>query len=189
MEANATDRYYDGIASPEYGQSSDDAQFRIVPIEKTLRPLLVAFAKAANKMPSLRKALLRTGLEFSPSDVYDYYEDLSTEIDDAAVAWKLGWGIAYAKPGEDIEMKGIGHKDCASRQFWWMTQDWRPDATLHSLFDKIGQFQHGNEVIHHWGSAQGQKWFLGSLFDGLIKRAVNPLPKPKPDHIPVIRAY
>jgi hypothetical protein len=185
MEANATDRYYDGISTPEYGCSSDDAQFRIVPIDKTLRPLLVAFAKAANKMPSLRKALLRTGLEFCPSDVYDYYEDLSTEISDAAVAWKLGWGIAYAKPGEDIEMKGIGHKDCASRQFWWMTQDWRPDASLHSLFDKIGQFQHGNEAIHHWGSAQGQKWFRGSLFDGLIERAVNPLPEPKPDYIPV----
>jgi len=171
-----------------------------VPIEKTLRPLLVAFANAANNMPSLRKAFLWTSLEFDPQGLYDYYEDLSTEISES----EFGWGIAYAKPGKDAEMKMrtcsctgsrlsqcrhrdnplIGHRNRASRQFWWMTQDWRPDATLHTLFDKIGQFQHGNEAIHHWGSAQGQKWFRQSLFDGFIRRALNPLPERQPDHIP-----
>lgn len=184
MEANATDRYYDGTEDTNYYEPSETkTQFRIVPIDKTLRPLLIAFAKAANNMPSLRKALLWTGLEFCPDDVYDYYKDLSTEISDAAQKSDLGWGIAYAKPGEEVEMKGIGHKNCASRQFWWMTQDWRPDATLHSLFDKIGQFQHGNEAMHHWGSDQGQTWYRRSLIDGLIRCAEDPRPTPLPNHI------
>lgn len=185
MEANATDRYHDEVDNLFYEARETNTQFRVVPIDKTLRPFLIAFAKAANSMPSLRKALLWTGLEFCPDDVYDYYENLSTEISDAVKAriYDLGWGIAYAKPGEDIEMKGIGHKNCASRQFWWMTQDWRPDATLHSLFDKIGQFQHGNEVMHHWGSDEGQKWYRRSLFNGLIRCAEDPRPKLLPTHM------
>jgi hypothetical protein len=184
MEANATDRYHDGIYNITYEAADTKTQFRIVPIDKTLRPFLIAFANAANNMPSLRKALLWTGLEFCPGDVYSYYKELSTEMSNAAWQSDLGWGIAYAKPGEDVDMKGIGHKDCASRQFWWMTQDWQPDATLHSLFDKIGRFQHGNEAIHHWGSAHGQKWFRRSLFDGLIKCAEDPRPKLLPSHMP-----
>jgi hypothetical protein len=180
MEANATDRHHDECFEMPSIADVTKTQFRIMPIDKTLRPLLIAFAKAANKMPSLRKALLRTGLEFCPDDVYSYYEELSAEISDQS---DLGWGIAYAKPGEEVEMEGIGYKGCASRQFWWMTQDWQPDATLHSLFDKIGRFQHGNEAIHHWGSAHGQKWFPQSLFDGLIKCAEDPRPRPLPRHM------
>ena len=166
-----------------YDDTKTNAQFRIVPIDRTLRPLLTAFTKAANSMPSLQKALLWTGLEFSPDDVYNYYEELSIEISKAARQYDLGWGIAYTKPGEDIEIKGIGHKDCASRQLWWMTQDWQPDTALHSLFDKIGRFQHGNQAIHHWGIAHGQKWFRRSLFDGLIKCAEDPRPTPLPSHM------
>lgn len=187
MEANTTDRYWDGIQfiSPYY-LGALRGQFRIRPIDRTLRPFLLAFAKAANNMPSLRKALLWTGLEFCPPQAYDYYEDLSDEIYDAITPQdeELGWGIAYAKPGEHFEMKGIGQKNCASRQFWWMTQDWWPDATLHSLFDKIGEFQHGNQAVHHWGSAKGQKWCHRSVFDGLIKCAEDPRPRPLPIHMP-----
>jgi hypothetical protein len=186
MEADVTDRYHDGIYVITYDVAYTKTQFRVVPIDKTLRPLLIAFAKVANSMPSLRKALLWTGLEFCPDDVYSHYEELSTEISDATRQSDLGWGIAYTKPGEDVEMKGIGYRDCASRRFWWMTQDWKSDATLRSLFDKIGQFQHGNEAIYHWGSAHGQKWFRRSLFDGLITCAEDPRPRPMPSHMPEI---
>jgi hypothetical protein len=64
-----------------------------------------------------------------------------------------------------------------------MTQDWQSDATLRSLFDKIGQFQHVNEAIHHWGSVHGQKWFRRSLFDGLITCAEDLRPRPLPIHM------
>jgi hypothetical protein len=76
MEANATDRYHDEIYNITYDVADTKTQFQIVPIHKTLRPFLIAFAKAANSMPSIRKALLWTGLEFCPDDVYNYYEEL-----------------------------------------------------------------------------------------------------------------
>ncbi|KAF1978059.1 hypothetical protein BU23DRAFT_364724, partial [Bimuria novae-zelandiae CBS 107.79] len=66
MEANAIDRFYDREWHFDRELVETVPQFRIVPVNKTLRPLLVAFAKAANNMPSLRRALLRTGLEFYP---------------------------------------------------------------------------------------------------------------------------
>lgn len=113
-------------------------------------------------MPSLRKAVLWTGLDFYPGDIYNYYKDFDAEIEESVRS--LGWRIAYARPGEDVELLGMGHKDCASRQFWWMTQDWRPESELCSLFDEIDQSAYGDKAIHHWASAQGHKWYDRSIF-------------------------
>jgi hypothetical protein len=152
-----------------------------VPNKKTIGPLPYSFAKAAKNMPSLRKAVLWTGLEFDPTAAYGGYKDLQAEIHDTAGDEHfLGWGIIYTRPGGNINIKNHPHRDCNStelwsheegcalRQFWWLTQDWRPDATLYTLFDKIGQFEHGNEAIHYWPSDQEHNWHLRYTFEGSV---------------------
>ncbi|CAI6333618.1 unnamed protein product [Periconia digitata] len=165
MEANSTDNEYDTKTRVGRYVTHTDTQFRIVPIERTLNPLLISFARAAACMPSLRKAVLCTCLEFNPRDIYDYYNDFLEEIEQKGGTNGdcnlMDWGIAYAKPGENIPIKGMGHTNCASRQFWWMTQDWRPDTTLCTLIHKIGAQQHGKEAIDHWASDQGHPWDTG----------------------------
>jgi hypothetical protein len=165
MDPNPTDEHYD--EDPFWDAYIDQfcAQFRIVPMEKNLQPFLAAFAKAAACMPSLQKALLWTELEFEPSDIYDHYESLLAEIDDSSLDRnELGWGIAYSKPKESLALENMGHENYASRQFWWMTGNWRPDETLQSMFHNIGQLEHGSEVLDHWASDYGHKWCSRNMF-------------------------
>jgi hypothetical protein len=173
MDPNPTDEHYDKDPFVDAYIDQFCAQFRIVPIEQNLQPFLTAFAKAAACMPSLQKALLWTELEFEPSDIYDHYESLLAEIDgssskrnsgSSSIRNSLAWGIAYSKPKESIALENMGHKNYASRQFWWMTGNWRPDETLHSMFHNIGQLEHGSEVVDYWAGDYGHKWCSERMF-------------------------
>lgn len=160
FERHPRDEYYDMMFHLQTRGIA--AQFRVVPIEETLRPLLVSFANAAANMPMLRKAMLWTRLEFDPEEAYSYYEDREAEIQDKYGSQnersELIWGIAYSKPGENFSLQGMGNKGCAARQLWWLTQEWQPDNSLRSVFQRIGQQEHGNEVIEHWASEDRHKW-------------------------------
>jgi hypothetical protein len=168
METNPTDRHYDARAHGGHYYTFNYTQFRVVPIEETLYPFLVSFGKAAASMPSLKKAILWAALEFNPSDAYDYYGKLLSELDEKFGKDKfrnsLGWGIAYAKPEEPMSLEGMGNGNCHSRQLWWMTGNWRPDKTLHSIFHKIGELEHGDEALDHFASDFGHKWHSRYIF-------------------------
>jgi hypothetical protein len=110
-------------------------QFRISPIDANLRPLLEGFAKAAQQMRSLKKALI-----WSPMRWYAYEDDdhpLSKYDFDADD--RLAWGIGYESGGA-----------ASCRQLEWIVAKWRPDSDLHESFRKIGRNQYGDALEELW---------------------------------------
>ncbi|XPS93122.1 hypothetical protein M3J09_002493 [Ascochyta lentis] len=165
LEKDTTDLKYD--ARPGVDASTSDNQFRVLPIEETLRPFLASFARAATCMPLLQKALLWTNLEFRPSEAFPNYEERIAEIkekfEEPEERGVIFWGIGYSSPGEQIEIHGMGLEDCAQRQLYWLVHDWQPDEALRSLFRDIGLQDHGSEVIEHWSSTKAKTWLSSRL--------------------------
>jgi len=165
--------------------------FRVIPIEETMVPFLESCAKAAANMPKLKEAMFWAPLEFQPDDMreeeeeedeeleenetedQDSAEEEDVDFDRAAIALcpeeGLAWGIAYIAPGE-LAFDG-GESDSSSRQLWWRVGQWRPSEELNQLFQKIGEVQHGSQLMEYWSDSHygnglvARGWFLDeSLF-------------------------
>ncbi|KAF2704883.1 hypothetical protein K504DRAFT_461134 [Pleomassaria siparia CBS 279.74] len=105
-------------------------QFQIIPREETLHPFLAAFAKSASNMHALKSASLSALLD-----------DLDDEV----------WGVAYSQPGEFATLWGPQRNERSSaRELWWSVGAWRPDASLHELFQGIGAAKHGGDMTEYW---------------------------------------
>jgi hypothetical protein len=137
---------------PDYirWEGNVQATCRVVSNDDTLVPLLSSFASAARAcMPMLKDAILysprtRTAQDISPSNE-DYHREGFEGYPDFN-HYDMAWGILYLAPGVknglDPPIGGV-----ASRQLFWMVDDWRPDPELHHLFQHIGREQHGDGIV------------------------------------------
>lgn len=163
---------------------------RIVPVEENLVPLLESIAKAASRMPKLKRAMLWAPLsldeefEFTIAN-YEHGGDLDPNIlrradytlcpDDY-----LSWGIAYAAPGQPA-WDG-GESNSPHRQLWWRVGHWRPSSELRQLFQKIGRERWRSQLIEHWTDSQygdglvAMQWFEEETFfrhkDGPLRAGI-----------------
>lgn len=129
------------------------AQFRVVPDNDVLSPLLESFAKAAKLMPALREAALWCPSRFTTdADMdEDFYENFHEAELTKSKGHDLAWGIAYAAPGEQDFTERLEKRLVQSRQLWWMVGNrWNPSARLHDLFRNIGREKHGDNLDEHW---------------------------------------
>jgi hypothetical protein len=126
------------------------AQYRVDPNNEVLVPFLTAFAKAASLMPSLKETVLWSPLKISAESLSEYDDfDFSEVTEDKAT--ELAWGIAYAKPSVKTYMEYPNKDLIPERQIWWKVGNWRPDPLLHSLFQRIGQKEHGEGLAEYFG--------------------------------------
>ncbi|KAF2251579.1 hypothetical protein BU26DRAFT_518202 [Trematosphaeria pertusa] len=163
-----TDDHYPPLTQTTEDEEMDDrydyikwdetelAQYRLLPNETPLVPLLTAFAKAAAYgMPSLRNAALWSPLKLSAKDVSAFYEDYDGSDLAKYPDRDLAWGIAYARPGEEALTMYEKNNHCQVRQIWWMVGNrWEPDFELHDLFRRIGLHEHGEGLKEHWDDDQ-----------------------------------
>lgn len=130
--------------------------FRHIPNETHIKPLLEAFANAANHMPKLSAARLCTQvnelmlesvvLQLKNEDgetkgymtqTYDHPDWKRQPCDPSTDEYKKGeviarsWAVTYYGPG----MICSGDK---KRRLHWATDKWRPPAELRKLYRKIG---------------------------------------------------
>lgn len=142
-----------------------DFQFRVSPNDDVLRQFLESFAKAANKMPKLKYAVLWSPLRWevnglnSEPDRYGY-EDFEyfdeTELNanlshGSALHHELVWGLAYTMPRyPEAFYIHPGEANCEARQMWWSTGKWRPDPSLHAMIQMIGHREHGDALKEYW---------------------------------------
>jgi len=132
--------------------------FRISPNERLLVPFLTSFAKAAANMPELRQAVLWSPLQWDVDggnydERFDYYEPPEHFYPES-----IAWGLAYNAPRlplHDTFSTTPGEANCKERQIWWKIAEWRPDAELHGLFQKIGFEKHGESLKEYWND---DKW-------------------------------
>jgi hypothetical protein len=156
-------------------------QFRVVPNNEALPPFLAGFARAAAKMPSLRKAALWSPLDWNCSDVNQFYEEYSRrDLKDShglgSDPETLAWGIIYAAPGERAfvglprlaEKKRTEASILNSHQIWWKVGDWKPDFDLHELFQQVGCCSGRENLIEYWeDEVYGQNLVGEEVFDAL----------------------
>ena len=160
-------------------------KFRVTPNEETLAPFLESFANAAANMPKLKEAILWAPLTFDPNEDEDdeYDDEIEHEGSDDQDSvgeqneridrtdfvlgenyHQLAWGITYLAPGGGPAFDG-GENDSSSRQLWWRVGRWHPSEELHGLFQRIGEAQHGDQLIEYWTDSYygtclvGQDWF------------------------------
>lgn len=131
VEPNEADEERDEFweeQSDRYENAIND-EFRIVPIDENIEPLLEAFAKVLRRMPMLQKAQLYTSLGWDPnSDMEDKYPDRPPKDD------KFRWGV-QCLPGVP--------------QIKWQVGDWRPSQALRELFQRnVGR--EGKELEEEW---------------------------------------
>jgi hypothetical protein len=123
---------------PFHSSGNANLQFRIVPNDDNLNPLLEGFARTANRMWRLQEAMIWTPLTWhvpeSCKDEFGRHQITESE---------LLWGIAYAGPD-----RPANRNSC--RQIEWMVGEWRPNQDLHKLFQQIGCEQHGTDVKEVW---------------------------------------
>ena len=121
----------------------NDFQYRVVPNNATLVPLLTGFAKATGHMPRLRTFALWSPLRFGLSPTDEAYEDFDFESisdvpKDILYTARFAWGIAYTGPYEKSFIDDHKRDVTGKRHMWWRTSSWRPEAGLYELFRNIG---------------------------------------------------
>ncbi|KAF2787614.1 hypothetical protein K505DRAFT_287605 [Melanomma pulvis-pyrius CBS 109.77] len=142
-----------------------DAQFRFLPNQDLVVPLLTAFAKAAARMPSLKVAMLWSPITLSAEDVSEFYEDFEPEGISESPLKSLAWGVCYISPGVP-SFRALPQDPCTTgREIWWnVGSKWQPDKSLSDLFRQIGLQEHGGDIEEIFDEGQG-------LVDrGLFKR-------------------
>ncbi|KAJ8115103.1 hypothetical protein OPT61_g3180 [Boeremia exigua] len=172
-----TDGHYQPLTTTEEDQETDrecdypdwemtnEAQFRVIPVDEIITPFLAAFTKAANSMPALREAALWSPCKLQPDDMGGSYEALDETPLQAYTNGKLAWGIVYTAPGTPHKLYGAaGTTESDARQIWWNVTDWRPAGPLHSSFQTIGLDTHGDKLLEYWSNEHGQQ--------GLVRRGV-----------------
>lgn len=130
---------------------------RIIPVEESLGPLLESFAKAAGRMPRLKRAMLWAPLEYHeqcPSDSWGRAKSNQRNWTTytPCPAKSLAWGIAYAAPGQPA-WDG-GESNSPYRQLWWRVGPWRPSWELRRLFQDIGRERWLSQLVEHWTDSQ-----------------------------------
>jgi hypothetical protein len=123
---------------------NNDFQYRVVPNNATLVPLLTGFAKATGHMPRLRTFALWSPLSFNLSPTDEAYkefdfESVSNMPKENLYNAKLAWGIAYTGPYERAFDDDYERDVNGKRKMWWRTSSWRPEADLYDLFQKPGK--------------------------------------------------
>lgn len=170
FETTRVDKYWCDRHNTYGGwEAISDAQFRVVPDDEAISPLLEAFAKAAVRMPKLKDAALWCPLYFKRSQD-DEGQDVDYLGDSIPDLFKcnpetLGWGIAYMKPYQKVFSRHVNQEYVAERQLWWMVGNrWRPSADLQERFREVGREKHGNGLVEHWSDEH--------YGDGLVDRKV-----------------
>ncbi|KAH7080659.1 hypothetical protein FB567DRAFT_109620 [Paraphoma chrysanthemicola] len=146
------DSLQDEVGFPCYTRGG--AQFRIVPHDANLRPLLEGYAKAAQGMHRLKEAALWTVLRWKPESDSDSGSEMNDVDDDYGGG---AWGITYSAP-ELAEPK----QSC--RLLTWTVDRWRPDPELHDAFQRIGRTKHGETLEENWidglGSERSFRYYM-----------------------------
>jgi hypothetical protein len=126
--------------------------FRISPNDNVLGPFLASFAKAAARMPELKRAVIWSPLRW----IVDLDDDEGPKFNYFQPPEKLyqdysAWGFAYDAPMSAYPFAtNPGEPNCEARQIWWKVGEWRPSEELHNLFQQIGCQKHGNALKEHW---------------------------------------
>lgn len=178
---NEVDAGYDSRTDKR--EIPDSVRFRVSPTEKTLRPLLYSFAKAAVEMPALKEFSLWAPLLYQIDDmglsdptVVSYgvpvtaptYNILTPYMQEGKFCEPLAWGIAYITPDVSVpsyyELAGPPFQ----RRLFWKVANWRADAELHGLFREIGRSKYGEPLYEsfHDKDYGNQLVFRGVLEEG-----------------------
>jgi hypothetical protein len=147
------------------------AQYRVEPNDDVIVPFLMAFAKAAAAMPSLKVAQLWAALTFDPGSI-TAYDDFDPRQVCKEGTYHLAWGLAYSRPGTEAVMLYPGKDFCAARQLWWKVGRWRPDFDLHRLFQQLGRNEHGDVLVEYWDDDDCEDLLVGrDVFEEFEGRA------------------
>lgn len=143
---------------------------RVFP-QECLLPFLEAFTRAAARMPVLRQYALWTPVTLDVFQLKEEFPGLdpkrfSRNATEGSCP-ELAWGIAYKNPkAYHVLDTWTAAYDTSIRNIWWKVGSWRPESSLHQLFQSIGQEQHGSRVDEHWGamddheeSLDSREWF------------------------------
>jgi hypothetical protein len=112
-------------SSPESHASEGHNNFRTYPESETIEPLLLAFGKAARRMPVLEVAALTCPLEDDERN-------------------KFQFEVSYFAPGQ--ETYSDGNEDLQCRRVYYEVGDWRPSDALTQVLRGIGEEQHGGRA-------------------------------------------
>lgn len=129
------------------------AQFRAIPNDELIEPMLTAFARATKNMPSLKAAVLWSPLQFLVDDVGGVYETIFRKSGDSEgfINRRLGWGVIYSAPCSGVNSyPSLQGGACTKRQLWWKVANWRPTPVLRGMFQGISKSAHQSELIEHW---------------------------------------
>ena len=129
------------------------AQFRAIPNDELIEPMLTAFARATKNMPSLKAAVLWSPLQFLVDDVGGVYETIFRKSGDSEgfIERRLGWGVIYSAPCSGVNSYPLLQGGpCMKRQLWWKVANWRPNPVLRGMFQGIGNSAYQSELIEHW---------------------------------------
>ncbi|KAK7942947.1 uncharacterized protein PG986_012060 [Apiospora aurea] len=120
------------IPKDQFGSVVEGCEFRCIPRDEVMLPLLKAVARRLTHTPSLRNVHL-----------------------EAVFLWKKDvWFFEYLAPGEEsdydvyVDCEGTGCDDPLSRaRVFLRTPDWRPDEGVVAMLRGIGKTCHGEEAI------------------------------------------
>lgn len=127
----AEDRQLDDREYSIRWEGVNDAQFRVLPKQDLVVPLLMAFAKAAARMPSLKAAMLWSPIALAAEDVSEFYEDFEPEEISESPLDKLAWGVCYTSTGV-APFGALPRDPCTTgREIWWnVGSKWQPGEDL-----------------------------------------------------------
>jgi hypothetical protein len=160
-----------------------NTRIRIVPNDTTLRPFLLAFAKAASNMRALQEAVLWCPLTWDPDG--EDGEQLETDLLPANCPDRdrLAWGVHYQARGESNFTRQGGHLPTDVPLLWWKVGKWRPDPELHELFQQIGGAPLGHALEEHWMDEDYGEGLVGrEYFEYCMQEEVDMVGRIPPPH-------
>lgn len=117
-----------GLEGVQRGSMLPAVVFRVAPWEKHILPMLSAFARAAARMPSLKRAWLHASVREQAQDKSQWFG--------VGTGRMLDWGVRYEAPPAHT----------TTRRLTWYVGEWRPPAEMRALFRRIGAAT-GREVL------------------------------------------
>ena len=123
---------------------------RIMPNDTTLRPFLIAFAKAASTMRALQEAVLWCPLMWAPDDRNSGIFRTDWVPKTCRSMNILAWGVHYQAVGEPNRTRQGGSLPTEVPLLSWKVGKWRPDPELHRLFRQIGYTSSDDSLKECW---------------------------------------
>jgi hypothetical protein len=157
-------------------------RIRFVPNNTTLRPFLMAFAKAASNMRALQEAVIWCPLTWGPDSVDDGLFESDWWSKDYPYEGEYAWGVQYQATNEHRSNQDVKDPPTGVPELYWEVGNWRPDSELPGLFQQIGRMQqdNGEEV---WGDkASGERLGDQDYFEIRAQERVDQV-----GHIPLSR--